>query len=396
MAIKWMTAGESHGPALVGIISGFPAGLEIDFGFVNSELHRRQRGIGRSERQKIESDTAEFLSGIRHGITTGSPIAVRIENKDHRNWLDVMSVKPLEVSGDPIRKTYPRPGHADLAGILKWGFDDARNVLERASGRTTAMTVAIGALAKLYLGNFDTYVGSRLIQYGPELLVDGETIQMTSLDIEDRPGKLESLKDLTESQIAKITRVVKNARETGNTVGGVVQVISAYVPPGLGSTALPDERLDARLAGAMMGVPGIKAVEIGAGIEQARTGGREAHDEFSIAINPDRKSWYSRKTNFAGGIEGGITNGEPVSMKAWMKPLSTINPPHMSIDPETRQPVEPESTERTDVSAVESVAVVLESVAALEIASAHNEKFSGDSMDATYNNYDIFRKSIDF
>ncbi|MCX6646505.1 MAG: chorismate synthase [bacterium] len=380
MTLRWMTAGESHGPALVGIISGFPAGLEIDFDFINSELARRQQGIGRSERQQIESDRAEIITGVRSGVTIGSPIAIRIENRDFENWRDIMSVESVEYIKEIAGYTFPRSGHADLAGMLKWGLNDARNVLERASGRTTAMTVAIGAIAKLYLMKFGTYISNRLIEYGPELLVVDEDKPLSNRDIGDGQEWLQNFGKLNTEQVEKITRVVENAREAGDTVGGVIQVVAAAVPPGLGSIAMPDERLDARLAFAVMGVPGIKAVEIGAGMDQTYMGGKEAHDEYAIAHDPFAKKWYSRMTNLAGGIEGGISNGEPICVKAWMKPLSTVKPPLMSIDVSSRSAVQPPGGERSDVSAVESAAVVLEAVVALELAKAHREKFGGDSM----------------
>lgn len=376
-----MTAGESHGPALVGIISGFPAGLEIDRSFIDFELGRRQQGIGRSARQEIESDHVEILAGIRHGKTIGSPIALVISNRDHENWRDVMSVEPVEDDIERKGKAHPRPGHADLAGMLKWGFDNARNVLERASGRSTAVTVALGTIAKKYLLSFEIFIGSRLIEYGPELIAEDEGMPLTNQDIADNPEKLQFIGQLNDKQDELIRNVISAAKERGDTLGGLIQIVAAIVPPGLGSSTLPDERLDSRLASAVMGVPGIKAVEIGAGMEQTLLGGQKAHDEFSIAHDPFARKWYSRMTNLAGGIEGGISNGEPICVKAWMKPLATVNPPRMTINPETRLPFQPEGTERSDVSAVESAAVVLESVVALELAKAHREKFGGDSMD---------------
>ena len=380
MTLRWMTAGESHGPALVGIISGFPADLEINFEFVNSELARRQTGIGRSERQKIESDKAEFLAGIRKGLTIGSPVAIKIDNRDFKNWLEVMSIEPDDHESGEDTPIYPRPGHADLAGMLKWGFEDARNVIERASGRTTAMTVAMGAVAKLYLMGFGIFIASRLIEYGPELLVADKGLPVSSRDIDSAERWWKSFGLLNDVQKEKITKVVDTARQAGDTVGGVIQIVAAAVPPGLGSVALPDERLDSRLGSALMGVPGIKAVEIGAGIDQTYMGGKEAHDEYAVAHDPFAKTWYSRMTNLAGGIEGGMSNGEPICVKAWMKPLATVNPPKMSMEMEKKTPVQPSGSDRSDVSAVESAAVVLEAVVALELAKAHREKFGGDSM----------------
>ncbi len=387
-----MSAGESHGPALVGIISGFPSGMEISFDALGREVSRRQKGIGRSERQKIETDTVKFLAGIRHGLTIGSPIAVTIENLDHANWRDMMSAE----SNGEHEKALPRPGHADLAGMLKHGFDDARNVLERASARNTAITVTFGALARQYLANFDTHVGSRLIAYGSEWLVEENLVPPTRSDIGDDPSVVKSFSELDEDQLSRIETLVNQARESGETLGGVIQIIAAHVPPGLGSYALPDERLDSRLASAALGVPGIKATEIGAGIDQAYMTGKEAHDQYAIGEeNPHHDKWYSRSSNHAGGIEGGVTNGEPVCLTTWMKPISTVKPPNMSIDVTSRKPVMPDRVERGDVAAVESAACVLEAVVALELAKAHLEKFAGNSMSEVRRAYEGYLQSID-
>jgi len=380
MTLRWLTAGESHGPALVGIIAGIPAGLEVWPGRVDAELLRRQQGVGRSERQSIERDMARFLAGIRHGRTIGSPIAILVENIDHQNWREEMSPEPVESPGREARRAFPRPGHAGLAGILKWGLDDARNVLERASGRTTAVTVALGAICKQYLEHFDIFIGSRIIAFGPMRLVENDD-PPTRIDIGDNAASLPNWCILSDEQLSMMKDLVESARTSGDTLGGVVQVVAAHVPAGLGSCALPDERLDSRLAAAALGVPGVKAVEIGAGIRQAGMGGKEAHDQYAIAEPAAQAPWYARSTNLAGGIEGGITNGEPVCVRAWMKPLSTVRPPSVSIDPVTRSPVMPETSERSDVAAVESVACVMEAVVALELARAHREKFGGDTME---------------
>jgi chorismate synthase len=374
MGLRWMTAGESHGPGLVGIIAGLPAGLEIWPGRIDAELLRRQGGAGRSTRQQIERDTATIIAGVRHGKTIGSPVAIIIENKDHQNWESQMSSDPVEDDPD-FPRAYPRPGHADLAGMIKWGFDDARNVLERASGRTTAITVALGAVCKMYLEQHGIYTGSRIIEYGGARILDkDESIVPTRDDIGDDPSTLASLHNLSAAQQKIIEELVEKARDTGDTLGGVVQSVSAHVPPGLGSYALPDERLDSRIAAAAMGIPGVKAVEIGAGITQAGMGGKTAHDQFALTNDSSHQPWYGRSSNLAGGIEGGVTNGEPVSVTAWMKPLATVNPPLPSIDPRTKEPVQPESSERSDVAAVEAMGVVLEAVVAMELAKALLEK----------------------
>jgi len=391
-----MSAGESHGPALAGIISGIPAGLKISIDLINTQLSLRQDGAGRSQRQNIESDTVEILSGLRNGVTLGSPIALVIENLDHINWHDAMPVEESENFSPRKYKAMPRPGHADLAGMLKWDTDDARNVLERASGRSTAITVALGSICRQMLTNFGIYLGSRIIEYGPELLVDdGDSPKVpTRADFND-PALILALGTLTVEQMRKIEKVVSDARESGNTLGGVVQAVSVHIPPGLGSCMNPDERLDSRIAGAVMAIPGIKAVEIGAGMDQTYIGGKEAQDKFAIASDPFTRPWYSRETNFAGGIEGGITNGEPVCVKAWIKPLSTVDPPFASIDVNSKTPITPENTERSDVAVIEPVAVVIKAVLAMEIARAFLEKFGGDTMDEVTYSFERYMSKLE-
>ena len=395
MPLRWLTAGESHGPALVGIISGLPGGLEVSVDRVNQEVARRQQGAGRSSRQTIEHDQAAFLAGIRHGKTIGSPIAILIGNMDHENWREIMATQPPEPDSAGGEAHRPRPGHVDLAGALKWELTDARNVIERASARSTAATVALGALCKQYLEHFGTFLGSRLISYGPARLVDETELPPTRNDIGENPVILLSYGALSDQQEAAINEAVRKARETGDTLGGVIQVIAAHVPPGLGSCALPDERMDSRLAAAVLGVPGIKAVEIGAGILQSSSVGREANDPFALGDDPFQKPWYGRSSNLAGGIEGGITNGEPVCLTAWMKPLATVYPPLETVDLRTGEPVFPESTERGDVAAVESAACVLESVLALELARAHIEKFGGDTLWAVEHAFNRYMDSLE-
>lgn len=388
MALRWLTAGESHGPALVGILAGLPAGLDVSVDRINEELERRQQGIGRSSRQAIEKDQATILAGIRRGRTIGSPVAVLIENKDFENWREIMSPAGEMSSAANGGVHAPRPGHADLAGALKWELDDARDVLERASGRSTAMTVALGAVCKQYLERFGTFIGSRLISFGPVQLINETEPPPTRRDIGDNPAVVLILGDVSGDQLAEMQEAVGRAQEEGDTLGGSIQVIAAHVPPGLGSCATPEDRFDSRVAASALGVPGIKAVEIGAGIKQSSHGGREAHDGFSQGDG----AWYARRTNFAGGIEGGMTNGEPVCLTAWMKPLATVDPPPASVDLRTGKALTPESTERSDVAAVESAACVLESALALELARAHLEKFGGDTILAVE---DAFNRYLD-
>jgi chorismate synthase len=337
VTLKLATAGESHGPALVGILSGLPAGLVLDREAIDADLARRQQGYGRSPRQKLEQDRVEVLAGLRHGRTLGTPLALVVHNRDHANWEWGMSPWPPE--GEPSGKgtkpvTLPRPGHADLAGTLKYGHADARNALERASARQTAITVATGSVAKALLR-----------EVGVE--VAGSVVEMGNVD---------------------------EAKADRDTVGGVVEVRARGVPPGLGSYAVNEERLDARLAAALMGIQAVKGVEIGAGFELARQRGSEAHDE----IFKDERGLY-RETNRAGGIEGGVSNGEEIVVRAAMKPLPTLMRPLRSVDLETGEPAEA-LVERSDVAAVEALSVVAEASGAFELARAAKEKFGGDAI----------------
>jgi chorismate synthase len=338
MTLRLSSAGESHGPALVAIISGLPAGLELDRASIDADLKRRQEGYGRSPRQQIEQDRVEVLAGLRHGRTLGTPLALVVRNVDHKNWTWGMNPWPPE--GEPVGKgtkpvTLPRPGHADLAGVQKYGHRDVRNALERASARHTAVHVAAGAVAKALLATVGIAVAGRT--------VDEEGLR---------------------------TRV-DEARAERDTVGGLVEVRATGVPPGLGSYASKEDRLDARLAAAVMGIQAVKGVEIGDGFALAELRGSQAHDE----ISSDRR----RTGNRAGGIEGGISNGEEIVVRAAMKPLPTLMKPLESVDLETGLPGDA-LVERSDVAAVEALAVVAEAAVAWELAVAAKEKFGGDAV----------------
>ncbi|MEX0851414.1 MAG: chorismate synthase [Gaiellaceae bacterium] len=344
MALELRTAGESHGPALVAIVTGLPAGLRLDRGAIDDDLRRRQEGYGRSPRQKLEHDEVEVLAGLRHGATLGTPLALVIRNRDHESWAWGMSPWPPE--GEPSGKgttpvTLPRPGHADLAGSLKYGHDDARNALERASARQTAVHVAAGAVAKALLREIGVTVTGRALEIGGEATEEGWK------------------------------RATEAARGDRDTLGGIVEVAAEGVPPGLGSYAEKSNRLDARLAAALTGIQAVKGVEIGDGFALAQRRGSEAHDE----IGPNLR----RETNRAGGLEGGVTNGEPVVVRAAMKPLPTLMRPLRSVDLETGEPGEA-LVERSDVQAVEALAVVAEAAVAWELACAAREKFGGDAL----------------
>jgi chorismate synthase len=338
------TAGESHGPALVGIVSGLPAGLRLDREAIDRDLERRREGYGRSPRQRFELDEVEVLAGLRHGVTLGSPLALVIRNRDHGSWEWGMS--PWPPRGEPSGKgttpvTLPRPGHADLAGALKFGHADVRNALERASARHTAMHVAAGAVAKALLAEIGVTVAGRVREIG------------------DEPSD------------AEWERVTEEARAARDTLGGIVEVVADGVPPGLGSYADRADRLDACLAAALMGIQAVKGVEIGEGFALARMRGSEAHDEIEVGL--------ARSTNRAGGIEGGITNGEPVVVRVAMKPLSTLMRPLRSVDLASGEPGDA-LVERSDVHAVEALAVVAEAAVAWELARASREKFGGDAL----------------
>ena len=339
MTLGLVTAGESHGPALVAIVSGLPAGLTLDRDAINADLRRRQQGYGRSPRQKIETDEVDVLAGLRHGRTLGTPLALVVRNRDHANWEWGMS--PWPPDGEPEGKgtkpvTLPRPGHADFAGALKYGLDDARDALERASARHTAVFVAAGAVAKALLGTIEIEVAGAV--------VDEEALRVR----------------------------VDEARAERDTVGGVVEVRAGGVPPGLGSYAAREERLDARLAGALMGIQAVKGVEIGDGFALAQLRGSQAHDELLPG--------YVRETNRAGGIEAGVSNGEEIVVRAAMKPLPTLMRPLRSVDLGSGDAGEA-LVERSDVAAVEALAVVAEAAVAFELARAARDKFGGDALD---------------
>ena len=348
MTLGLVTAGESHGPALAAILTGLPAGLRLDRAAIDADLRRRQQGYGRSPRQQLETDAVEVLSGLRHAVTLGTPLTLVVRNRDHANWPWGMS--PWEPEGERAGKgskpvTLPRPGHADLAGVLKYGHDDVRDALERASARHTAAHVAAGAVAKAFLAALGIAVAGRPVEVG------GATTD-------------QGMREATDA-----------ARRDRDTLGGVVEVVATGVFPGLGSYAEKADRLDARLAAALMGVQAVKGVEIGDGFDLARRRGSEAHDE----IDPDPATGLARRTNRAGGLEAGISNGEPIVVRAAMKPLPTLMRPLDSVDLASGEAAQA-LVERSDVQAVEALAVVAEAAVAWELARAAREKLGGDAM----------------
>lgn len=382
--LRWLTAGESHGPALVGIIEGIPAGLSLKADDISYDLSRRQQGYGRGRRQTIESDAARILAGVRGGTTLGSPIALMIENRDFPNWQDVMSVESV-VDPERRRITRPRPGHADLVGGLKYGHEDLRNILERSSARETAMRVALGAVARRLLSDLDIEVFAHVVAIG-DVEVDPDAmaaywdprrgrrqhIDLAKIRARIEASEVRSLDERTEpAMIAAIDR----AHDELDSIGGVFEVVAVGLPPGLGSHVHWDRRLDSRLAAALMGIQAMKGVEFGIGFEAGARFGSQVHDE--IFYDPD--SGYYRETNRAGGTEGGMTNGEPLVARVAMKPLPTLRKPLRSVDMLTKQPFEA-VRERSDTCAVPRAAVIGEAMVCLILADLVIEKFGGDSM----------------
>jgi chorismate synthase len=384
--LRFETAGESHGECLVAILTGLPAGVPISLDAINRELWRRQQGYGRGGRMKIETDRAQLVSGVRHSRTIGSPIAILLENKDWKNWTEALPVEDIDGGEDKKKPvTRPRPGHADLAGALKYNFHDARYILERASARETAARVAAGSLAKALLAEFGIEILSHVIAVGPVRL--------------DRPVSWEDLRALSEkaevllgcvdsSVEEKMKAVVDEAYRTGDTVGGVFEVVAHNVPPGLGSHVTWDSRLDGRLAQAIVSMQAVKGVEIGFAAEGAANFGSAVQDTISYA---DGK--FTRGANRAGGLEGGITNGQDVLVRGLLKPISTLRRPLESVDLVTREPALA-AYERSDVCVVPAAGVIGEAMVAITLAQAFLEKFGGDSLTETRRNFDGFLEQV--
>ena len=387
--LRFQTAGESHGQALLAILSGLPAGVRVDFAYVDGELKRRMAGYGRGGRMKIESDAAQFLSGIRHGHTIGSPITIQIENRDWENWKGALAVEDSPETHAKYRPlSPPRPGHADLAGCLKYNFREARYVLERASARETAARVAVGALAKLFLKDFGIEVASHVVAVGQVSIERDDFTFEEVLALGEREEIILNCVDAAAE--ARMKEEVDRATEARDTVGGTFEVIARGVPPGLGSCAQWDERMDGHLAQAVMSIQAVKAVEIGSGIENAAIVGSRVHDE----IGYDRERLrFTRKSNRAGGIEGGITNGEDLVVRGYLKPISTLRRPLESVDFETKETVRA-AYERSDVCVVPAAGVVAEAMVAFVLARAFLEKFGGDSLGETRRNFDGYMEQV--
>jgi chorismate synthase len=385
---RFVTAGESHGQALIAWISGVPVGVPIDFEFVQRELHRRQLGYGRGGRQKIEKDRVEFLSGVRHGQTIGAPIALRIENRDWANWEKALSVEKLPDSESAERRlTAPRPGHADLAGSMKFNLHDARYILERASARETAARVAAGTIAKLLLRQFECEVLSHVVAVGKARLPRAAAWTEIQAVCENLDSPLRCVEAETEALMKGEVDVVHRA---GNTVGGIFEVVAHNVVTGLGSHAQWDEKLDARLAQAVMSIQAVKGVEIGAGIAAATSYGSEVMDEIGYDSSARQ---FTRASNRAGGLEGGITNGQDVIVRGYLKPISTLRTPLGTVDMVTKQPISA-AYERSDVCVVPAGGVAGEAMVSIVLAQAMVEKFGGDSIGEMRRNFDGYLKQL--
>ena len=385
--LRFTTAGESHGRALVAILEGLPAGLPVDVALIDSELRRRQLGYGRGGRMKIEKDHAEILSGVRHGLTLGSPLALLIENKDWSNWTDIMAAEPRDIETEKSRRLKrPRPGHADLAGGLKYDAHDLRNILERASARETTARVACGAVAKQLLNVFSIEIRSHVIQLGgiPDKPLELIWSQIAAIP-DDAP-----LHCADADAQQKMIELIDQKRSEGDTLGGIFEVVARGVVPGLGSHTAWDLKLDGRLAQAVMSIPAVKAVAIGAGAQASNLPGSEVHDE--ISYNAETKE-FIRETNRAGGMEGGVTNGEEIRIRGHLKPLSTLRRALRSVDIDTKE-TEAAGFERTDTTAVPAAGVIGESMVALVVAAAMREKFGGDSLGEMKRNFEGYREQL--
>ncbi|MDN4523155.1 chorismate synthase [Fictibacillus fluitans] len=373
--MRYLTAGESHGPQLTTILEGVPSGLSLPAQVINEELSRRQKGHGRGRRMQIEKDQAIINSGVRHGYTLGSPITLTVENRDFKHWTKIMGAEPLEDDSEEVKRqiTRPRPGHADLNGAIKYNHRDMRNVLERSSARETTVRVAAGAVAKQLLNELGIQVGGHVIEIGG---IVAEKMEFDSLkDLQERT-EASPVRCLDEEAGLKMMKAIDDAKENGDSIGGIVEVIVEGMPVGVGSYVHYDRKLDAKLAAAVMSINAFKGVEIGIGFEAAHKPGSLVHDE----ITWDKEKGYSRKTNNAGGFEGGMTTGMPVVVRGVMKPIPTLYKPLQSVDIDSKEAFQA-SIERSDSCAVPAASVVAEAVVAWELAAALAEQFGSDNIE---------------
>ncbi len=391
--IRFTTAGESHGPALVSILEGIPAGLSLLAEDVNAQLARRQQGYGRGRRMQIERDAVEFLAGVRAGRTTGAPIGLLIHNRDWTNWQEIMDPAPREGEApDALRHravTRPRPGHADLTGLLKYDRDDARDILERASARETTARVAAAAVCRKLLAEFGVRVGSHIVHLGG---IDARRPDPMPEDL-NAAADASPLRTLDPQAEAAMIARIDEVKRAGNTLGGICEVVVDGLPVGLGSHVSWDRKLDARIAAAIMSIPAVKGVEIGMGFAAARATGADVHDEIELAPGRTRAGNVRRRTNRAGGLEGGMTSGEPLVVRAAMKPISTLMRPLATVDVATGSSAAAVA-ERSDVTAVPAMGVIAEGMLALVLANAFAEKFGGDSLEEMRRNHDAYLSHI--
>ena len=387
LSLRYLTAGETHGPQLTTIIEGLPSNLSLDFEELNFQLQRRQKGHGRGRRMQIEQDTANIVGGVRHGKTTGAPIAIVVANNDWTHWTKVMNVEPIEGNDETKRRVHrPRPGHADLNGGLKYNQHDLRNILERSSARETAARVAVGAVARQFLAQFGIKVAGQVIRIGeieapPNQLPVDELIALTEES---------SVRVVDKATEEKMTAYIDQIKQEGDSIGGIVECIIEGVPIGLGSHVQYDRKLDARIAQAVVSINAFKGVEIGIGFEAAKLRGSQVHDEILYSA----EKGYHRATNRLGGFEGGMTNGEQIVVRGVMKPIPTLYKPLRSVDIDTKEQFTAQ-VERSDSCAVPAASVVMEHVVTWEVARAFLEKFGGDSIEEIHANYNSYKEQLE-
>jgi chorismate synthase len=387
MSLRYLTAGETHGPQLTAIIEGLPSNLTLHFEELNFQLHRRQKGYGRGRRMQIEKDTAEIVGGVRHGSTTGAPVALVVENKDWTHWKNIMNIEPIPGSDEEKRRVNrPRPGHADLNGGLTYNLTDLRNVLERSSARETAARVAVGAVARQLLAAFGVKIAGQVIRIG-EIEAPANQLSVDELIVQTEESSVRVVDKETER---KMEAYIDKIKEEGDSIGGIVECIVEGLPVGLGSHVQSDRKLDGAIAGAVMSINAFKGVEIGIGFEAGKLRGSQVHDEIMY----EASQGYYRASNRLGGFEGGMTNGMPVVVRGVMKPIPTLYKPLQSVDIDTKEPFTAQ-VERSDACAVPAACVVLENVVAWEIAKAFLEKFGGDSMEEIRANYDNYLAQLE-
>ncbi|MCM3747409.1 chorismate synthase [Paenibacillus pasadenensis] len=386
MSLRYLTAGETHGPQLTAIIEGLPSNLQLDFEELNFQLHRRQKGYGRGRRMQIEKDTAQIVGGVRHGRTTGAPVALVVANNDWKHWTTVMNIEPIEGGDEAKRRVHrPRPGHADLNGGLKYNLKDLRNVLERSSARETAARVAVGAVARQLLAAFGIKVAGQVIRIG-EIEAPPNALQADELA---RLTEESSVRVVDKETETKMEEYIDRIKTDGDSIGGIVECIIEGVPVGLGSHVQWDRKLDSRIAGAVVSINAFKGCEIGIGFEAGILRGSQVHDPILYS----EEQGYHRSTNNAGGFEGGMTTGETIVVRGVMKPIPTLYKPLASVDIDTKEAFTAQ-VERSDSCAVPAASVVMEHVVAWEVARAFLEKFGGDSMEEIRANYDAYMQQV--